>query len=101
MMSKIDTFYLKVIINDCPIAVCVENPHKFWMCRQRRNVRQTSRQVSTTVGSATYRRYKSHSCYEAHSTTSPTPTAMGQSFIMTCTYDTSNTVDLLDFSNRT
>jgi hypothetical protein len=23
----------KVIINDCPFAVGVENPHKFWMCR--------------------------------------------------------------------
>jgi hypothetical protein len=23
----------RVIINDCPIAVGVENPHKFWMCR--------------------------------------------------------------------
>jgi hypothetical protein len=22
-----------IIINDCPIAVGVENPHKFWMCR--------------------------------------------------------------------
>jgi hypothetical protein len=45
----------RVIINDCPIAV--ENSHKFWMCRQPRNVRQTSRQISTTAGSATYRRY--------------------------------------------
>jgi hypothetical protein len=33
----------RVIINDCPIAAGVENPHKFWMCRQPRNVRQTSR----------------------------------------------------------
>jgi hypothetical protein len=23
----------RVIINYCPIAVGVENPHKFWMCR--------------------------------------------------------------------
>jgi hypothetical protein len=43
--------------NDCPIAVGVENPHKFWMCRQPHNVRQTSRPISTTAGSATYRRY--------------------------------------------
>jgi hypothetical protein len=28
-------------MNDCPIAVGVENPHKSWMCRQPRNVRQT------------------------------------------------------------
>jgi hypothetical protein len=55
----------RVIINDCPIAVGVENPPKFWMCRQPGNVKQTSRQISTTVGSATYRRYQSHSCYEA------------------------------------
>jgi hypothetical protein len=54
-----------LIINNCPIAVGVENPHKFWMCRQPRDVRQTSRHISTTAGSATYRRYWSHSCYEA------------------------------------
>jgi hypothetical protein len=48
---------VRVIINDCPIAVGVENPHKFWMCRQPRNVRQTSSQNSTTAGSGTYRRY--------------------------------------------
>jgi hypothetical protein len=47
----------RVIINDCPIIVGVENPHKCWMCRQPRNVGQTSRQISTTAGSATYRRY--------------------------------------------
>jgi hypothetical protein len=34
-----------------PIVVGVENPHKFWMCRQLRNVRQTSRQISTTASS--------------------------------------------------
>jgi hypothetical protein len=55
----------RVIINDCPIAVGVEKPHKFSMYRQPRNVRQTSRQISTTTSSATYRRYQSHSCYEA------------------------------------
>jgi hypothetical protein len=44
----------RVIINDCPIVVGVENPYKFWMYRQPRNVRQTSRQISTTAGSATY-----------------------------------------------
>jgi hypothetical protein len=41
-------FNYKDIINDCPIAVGVENPHKFWTCRQPRNVRQTSRPISTT-----------------------------------------------------
>jgi hypothetical protein len=46
----------RVIISYYPIAVAVENPHKFWMCRQPRNVRQT-RQISTTAGSATYPRY--------------------------------------------
>jgi hypothetical protein len=58
------------------------------MYRQPHNVRQTIRQISTTTGSATYRRYSSHSCYEAcsHSTTPPTLTAMGQSFIMTLYY---------------
>jgi hypothetical protein len=38
-----------VITNDCPIAVGVENPRKFRMCRQPRNVRQTSRQTTATV----------------------------------------------------
>jgi hypothetical protein len=47
--------YYRIIINDCPIAVGVENPHKFGMCRQLRNVRQTSRQIYTTASSATYR----------------------------------------------
>jgi hypothetical protein len=59
VLKKIKLLY-RVIINYCPIAVGVENPHKFWMC-QPRNVRQ----ISTTASSATYRRYKSHSCYEA------------------------------------
>jgi arginyl-tRNA--protein-N-Asp/Glu arginylyltransferase len=45
----------KVIINDCPIVVGVENPHKFWMCRHPRRFIQTSRLISTTVRSATYR----------------------------------------------
>jgi hypothetical protein len=45
----------RVIINDYHIAAGVENPHKFWMCRQLRNVRQISKQISSTAGSATYR----------------------------------------------
>jgi hypothetical protein len=49
-------FFYRAIINDCSIAVGSENPHKFWMCRLLRNVRQTSRQISTTASSATYRR---------------------------------------------
>jgi hypothetical protein len=43
--------------NYCPIAVGVENPHNFWMCRQPRNVPQNSRQISITANIATYRRY--------------------------------------------
>jgi hypothetical protein len=31
----------RVIIKYCTIVVGVENPCKFWMCRQLRNVRQT------------------------------------------------------------
>jgi hypothetical protein len=36
-MRAFDVFFLyRVIINDCPIAVGVENPHKFWIFRQPR-----------------------------------------------------------------
>jgi hypothetical protein len=31
-----------IVIIDCPIAVGAESPHKFLMCRQPRNVIQTS-----------------------------------------------------------
>jgi hypothetical protein len=31
LMSLIN--FIQVIINDCPIVVGVENPHKFGMCR--------------------------------------------------------------------
>jgi hypothetical protein len=48
---------LLIIINDCPIAVGVENPHTFCRCRQLRNVKQTGRRISTTACMATYRRY--------------------------------------------
>jgi superfamily II DNA/RNA helicase len=46
LVKRYNLFYhlYRVIINDCPIVVGVENPHKFLMCRQSRNVRQTSRQ---------------------------------------------------------
>jgi hypothetical protein len=40
--AEISLMYRVIHINDCPIAVGVENPHKFWMCRQPRNVRQTN-----------------------------------------------------------
>jgi uncharacterized membrane protein len=59
LLSHIFKFVFKyrVIINYCTIVVGVENPHKFWMCRQPRNVRQTSRQISTTASIATSWRY--------------------------------------------
>jgi hypothetical protein len=55
----------RVIPNDCLIAVGVENSHKFWICRQPRNVRQTSRQISITAWSATYRDTSLTHVYEA------------------------------------
>jgi hypothetical protein len=42
-------FYYRVILNDCPIAIGVENPYKFWMCRQLCNVRQTNRDNANRV----------------------------------------------------
>jgi hypothetical protein len=49
---------------------------------QPRNVRQTSRQISTTasIGDTSLTHVMR---LAAHSITSPTPTAMGQSFIIT------------------
>jgi hypothetical protein len=47
----------RVIINDCPIAVGVENPHKFWMCRSLATLAKLVNLISTTARSATYRRY--------------------------------------------
>jgi hypothetical protein len=71
--QKICTAYT----NYCSIAVGVENLHKFWMCRQPRNVGQTSRQISTTasIGDTSLTHVMR---VAAHSITSPTPTAMGQ-----------------------
>jgi hypothetical protein len=67
VQSDVLQFKYSVIINDCPIAVGVKNPHKFWMCRQPRNDTSLTHVMRLA----------------AHSTTSPTPNAMGQSFIMT------------------
>jgi hypothetical protein len=39
MFVHAHVYLYRVIINECPIAVGVENPHKFWMCRQPRNVK--------------------------------------------------------------
>jgi hypothetical protein len=52
------------------------------MCRQPRNVRQTSRQISTTT-TATYTSLTHVTRLAAHPTMAPTPAAMGKSFIMT------------------
>jgi hypothetical protein len=55
------------------------------MCRQPRNVRQTSRHISTSASSATYSAASLTHVMKlaAHSTKPPTPTTMVQSFIMT------------------
>jgi hypothetical protein len=57
----------RVIYYKCPIAVGVENPHKFWMCRPDR----FSLPINDTSLTHVMR-------LVAHSSTSPTPTAMGQ-----------------------
>jgi hypothetical protein len=68
------------------IAVGVENPQKFWIRRQPRSVRQTIVDrfllppVSPPIGDTSLTHVMR---LAAHSTTSPTPTAMGHSFIMT------------------
>jgi hypothetical protein len=74
----------RVIINDCPIAVGVENPHKFWMCRSLATLdklvdRFPLPPVSPRIGDTSLTHVMR---LAAHSTTSPTPTAMGQSFII-------------------
>jgi hypothetical protein len=73
------------MINDCPIAVGVENPHKFWMCRSLATLdklvdRFPLPPVGPSIGDTSLTRVMR---LAAHSTKSPTPTAMGQSFIMT------------------
>jgi hypothetical protein len=45
------------VINDCPVAVGVENPHKFWMCRSLATLAKLVNLISTIARSATYRRY--------------------------------------------
>jgi hypothetical protein len=48
---------LRVIINYLSIAVGVENPHKFWMCRSLAMLAKLVNLISTTARSAIYRRY--------------------------------------------
>jgi hypothetical protein len=75
--------YYRFIINDCPMWQLALKTHTNFRCAAASHRRQTSRQISTTAGSATYRRYTHVMRLAAHSTTSPTPTTMEQSFIMT------------------
>jgi hypothetical protein len=74
----------RVIINDCTIVVGVQNPHKFWMCRSLATLdklvdRFSLPPVAPPIGDTSLTHVMR---LAAHSTTSPTPTAMGQSFIM-------------------
>jgi hypothetical protein len=62
----------RITINNCLIAVGVENPHKFWMLDKLVDRFPLSPVAHSLMYEAA-----------AHSTTSLTPTAMGQSFIMT------------------
>jgi hypothetical protein len=67
------------------LSQLVENLHTFWMCRQPRNVRQTSRLlvvdrfplplVAPPIDDTSFTHVMR---LAAHSTTSPTLTAMGQ-----------------------
>jgi hypothetical protein len=73
----------RVITNDCLIAVGVKNSHKFWICLptldqlvDRFPLPPGAPPIGILVSLMFMR-------LAAHSTTSPTPTAMGQSFIMT------------------
>jgi hypothetical protein len=62
-----------------PIEVGVENPHKFWMCRQPTLDKLVDRfpipPVSPPIGDNSLTHVMR---LAAHSTTSPTPTTMGQ-----------------------
>jgi hypothetical protein len=69
----------RVIINDCPIAVVVENPHKFYMCRLATLDKLVDKfplpPVSPPIGDTSL----THVTWlAAHPTTPPTSTAMGQ-----------------------
>jgi hypothetical protein len=71
------TVYIyRVIINDCTIVVGVENPHKFWMCRQasqRLNKLVDRFPVAPPIGDTSLSHVKK---LAAHSTKLPTPTTM-------------------------
>jgi hypothetical protein len=76
----------RVFINDCLIAVGVENPHKFLMCRSLATLdklvdRFPLPPVSPPIGDTSLTHVMR---LAAPSTTSRTPTAMGQSFIRLC-----------------
>jgi hypothetical protein len=75
-----------------PIAVGVENPHKFWMCRQPLVNRFPLPPLALSIGDTSFTHVMK---LAAHSITSPTPTAMGQSFIMTCIYNRLNVLNKL------
>jgi hypothetical protein len=47
--------YRSIYINDCPIAVGVENPHKFWMCRNLATLDKLGDRVETDFH---YRQYR-------------------------------------------
>jgi hypothetical protein len=74
----------RVIINYCPIAVSVENPHKFCMCRSLTTLDKLIDRFPLPSGAPPIGDTSlSHVMrLAAHSTTSLTPTAMVQSFIM-------------------
>jgi hypothetical protein len=70
----------RVIINDCTIAVGVENPHKFWMCRQPRKLdklvdRFPLPPAAPPIGDTSLTHIMK---LAAHSTKPPTPTTMVQ-----------------------
>jgi hypothetical protein len=70
----------RVIINDCPIAVGVDNPHKFWMSASLATLdklidRFPLPPVVPPIGDTSLTHVMR---LAAHLTTIPTPTAMGQ-----------------------
>jgi hypothetical protein len=72
---------LLLYVNDCSIAVGVENPHKFWMCHSLSTLdklvdRFPLPPISPPIGDTSFTHVTR---LAAHSTTPPTPTAMGQS----------------------
>jgi hypothetical protein len=66
-----------IIINDYPIAVGVENPHKFWMCGSLATLDKLVDRFplgAPPIGDTSLTHVMR---LAAHSTTSPRPTAMG------------------------